>query len=166
MDCPADAAPPAAAGAALVAAARRYLEVPFQHGASSEHGCDCAGLLLAALRDLGWTDWQPANYGRLIQPGALYAALDRFCDRVDLTAPMAIYNTEGAALMEAGDLLLFAVGGQAQHLAIANGEGGIIHCHEGAGRVVEHPLDGGWLRRLVGVWRWRGSDPTDVSDDA
>lgn len=144
------------AGHIIVAAARSYLGVPFAHACSSREGVDCAGLLLAVLNDLGWTDWQPASYGRHIQPSALYAALNRFCDRVDLDAPIAIYNTEGAALMQAGDLLLFAVGGQPQHLAISNGEGGMIHCHEGAGCVVEHGIDAGWMRRLVGVWRWRG----------
>lgn len=142
----------------LVAVARSYLGTPFHHGGANEHGVDCAGLLLAALRDLGWTDWQPASYGRHIQPNALTAALNRFCDRVDLNCPITLYNTEGAAMMEAGDLLLFAVGGQPQHLAIANGEGGMIHCHEGVGRVVEHGIDAGWMRRLVGVWRWRGTE--------
>lgn len=142
----------------LVAAAREYLGVPFFWGGMTRQGMDCCGLLLACVQGLGWTDWTPRSYGRQVQPNALYAALTRFCDRVDTSAPMTLYNTEGAAMMEAGDLLLFAVGGQPQHLAIANGDGGMIHAHEAAGKVVEQPIDTGWMRRLVGVWRWRGGE--------
>ena len=147
---------PASPGEALVRAARSYIGVPFHWGSANRNGVDCCGLILASLHDLGWTGWSPPNYGRNVPVHALCRALNRFCDRVDLNAPMTIYNTEGAALMREGDLLLFAVGGQPQHLAIANGRGGMIHTHEGAGRVVEQPIDSGWMRRLIGVWRWRG----------
>lgn len=143
-------------GHILAEAARRYVGTPFHWSGRDEHGVDCAGLLLASLRDLGWTDWAPSNYGRHIQPDALTAALNRFCDRVDTNCPVTLYNTEGAVMAAAGDILLFAVGGQPQHLAIANGRGGMIHTHEGVGRVVEQPIDSGWMRRLVGVWRWKG----------
>jgi len=160
MDCPADV-PPLAAGEALVRAARRYIGTPFHWGGANRHGMDCGGLILAALHDLGWTGWEPANYGRQVPPFALTAALNRFCDRVDIHAPLTLYNTEGAALMREGDILLFAVGGRPQHLAIANGRGGMIHTHEGAGRVVEQPIDSGWMRRLIGVWRWRGEWEAD-----
>lgn len=146
-----------AVGQQIVGAARKYVGTPFFHaGRQIGIGVDCAGLLLCVLRDVGLTDYEVASYGRQIQPEALTAALGRFCDRVDTHCPLTLYNTEGAALMEAGDFLLFAVGGQPQHLAISNGEGGMIHCHQGAGKVVEHGIDAGWMRRLVGVWRWRG----------
>lgn len=145
-------------GFILASKAREYVGTPFHHGGSNEHGMDCAGLLVRCLHDLGWTDWKPASYGRQVQPNALYGALRRFCDRIDTAHPLTLYNTEGAALMEAGDLLLFAIGGHPQHLAIANGTGGMIHAHEAAKRVVEQPIDAGWLRRLVSVWRWRGSE--------
>lgn len=151
-----DVETPASAGQALVRAARSYIGVPFHHGSACRNGVDCAGLILAALHDLGWTGWAPPSYGRNVPVNALYAALRRFCDRVDTYEPLSLYNTEGAALMHEGDILLFAVGGQPQHLAIANGRGGMIHCHEGAGRVIEQPIDSGWMRRLIGVWRWRG----------
>lgn len=158
MDCRADAAPTTATGAALVEAARRYLGTPFHWGGANWHGMDCAGLLLAALHDIGRDFEPPMPYGRQVNQIAIKAALRQVCDRIDLHCPITLYNTEGTALMEAGDFLLFAVGGQPQHLAIANGEGGMIHTHEGVGRVVEHGIDAGWMRRLVGVWRWRGSD--------
>ena len=162
MDCPTDdAEAPVPAGEALVRAARSYLGVRFHWGSACRSGVDCAGLILAALHDLGWTGWSPPSYGRHVPVHALTAALNRFCDRVDLHSPLTLYNTEGAAKMQEGDILLFAVGGQPQHLGIANGRGGMVHTHEGAGKVIEQPIDAGWMRRLIGVWRWRGDWEAD-----
>lgn len=58
-----------------------------------------------------------------------------------------------AVLIQAGDILLINFDGNPQHLAIANGEGGIIHSYAKAGRVVETTLDDDTLSQLEGVYQ-------------
>lgn len=58
----------------------------------------------------------------------------------------------------AGDLALFNVRDNPQHLAFLtdyNGMLGMIHAQAQARRVVEHRLDDDWIQRLVKVFRWQ-----------
>jgi len=58
------------------------------------------------------------------------------CRRVAIAAP--------------GDLLAVAPSPGRRHLAVVTGTG-IVHAHAGLGRVVEGPLDPGWI--IVAAWR-------------
>jgi NlpC/P60 family protein len=138
----------------LLTAARQYLDVPFHHGGMNRFGMDCAGLILASLHDLNWTDWTPPAYGEQVPADRLLAALYRFCDRIDTAQPIPLTNS-ALTLLQAGDILLFAIKGNPQHLGIANGKGGMVHCPKNQ-QVMEVPIGENWLRRLVGVYRWRG----------
>jgi hypothetical protein len=65
---------------------------------------------------------------------------------------------EEVQVAQAGDLALFSVRDNPQHLAIVTDyEGGLgmIHAYAPARRVVEHRLDDDWNSRLVKVFRWQ-----------
>lgn len=133
----------------LITAARSYSGVRFLHAGRSRQGLDCVGLLIVAARDAGLlSDYDHRDYGQVINPDILRAEIERFC------LPIA------AEQMQAGDVLLFAIAGSAQHVGLCAQAGSsgarVLHAYQSAGKVVEHALDGRWQRRLVAVYRFRG----------
>lgn len=48
----------------LVDKTREYLGVPFLHRGRSKNGVDCGGLIITALKDLGYTTEDMSIYGR------------------------------------------------------------------------------------------------------
>jgi len=130
-------------GTAIVMAARSWAGTPFRHAERTKGlGVDCAGLVLGVARELGLTDWDFRNYSRQVNCEFMRRQIELFCDPV-----------EGEP--EPGDLLLLAIHGHPQHLALYAGDGMMIHAHESAGMVVEHRFDEFWQRRLRGIYRWR-----------
>ena len=128
--------------AALVAAARACLGTPFHHqGRLPGIGLDCIGLIVVALRAVGWTVVDRCDYARRPDGSSLAAALMAHgAVRVDTPLP--------------GDVLLFAFDGQPQHVALLSAPDCIIHAYAPAGKVVEVGLNGSWRRRLVSAWRF------------
>ena len=141
----------------IVTQARTWLGTPFHHQARLKCvGCDCLGLIIGVVDELGLKD----KHG---QPLAAY-------DEITYSKePDGAYLTQKiAALLEevpienaqAGDLALFNMGENPQHLAILTDYEntlGMIHCYAQARRVVEHRLDDDWKKRLVKVFRWHQS---------
>lgn len=123
----------------VVEAARAYRGVPWRHQGRSRTGMDCAGLIVLAYRDAGVELKDLIGYTRHPWRDGLVGALrDNF------------KSVEGAP--QPGDVLLFRVTKEPQHLAIAT-DRGMIHSHVGSPGVVEHGMDAYWLDRLVGVYR-------------
>jgi cell wall-associated NlpC family hydrolase len=118
----------------IVVQARTWLGTPFHHQARLKRvGCDCLGLIIGVVDELDLKD----KHG---QPLAAYE--------------VPIENAQ------AGDLALFNMAGNPQHLAILTDYEnalGMIHCYAQARRVVEHRLDDDWKNRLVKVFRWHQS---------
>lgn len=129
-------------GEQIVAEARKLLGVRFFHTGRDENGLDCAGLILCCWHRLGLTDWDERRYGAGGDADRLWHGLIHFCD-----------PAEGEP--QAGDVLLLAIKGHPIHVALATGEGTMIHALEQPGSVVEVPFDAHWRKRLVSVWRWR-----------
>lgn len=139
----------------IVAQARTWLGTPFHHQARLKgKGCDCLGLVVGVVDELGLKD---AN-------GVKLAAYDEVSYSKE---PNGAYLTEKLTglLLEipiedasAGDLALFKVRENPQHLAILSdyeGMLGMIHCFAPARKVVEHRLDDDWKLRLLKVFRWQ-----------
>jgi cell wall-associated NlpC family hydrolase len=126
---------------ALIAAARRYLGVPFRHAGRTDQGVDCVGLILAAARDAGLFDYRPRSYPRG-DASRLTAEIERFAEAV-------------AGPPEPGDLLLLSVKGELTHVALVSERGTILHAHERLGRVVEQRLTDAMLARVAVTYRWR-----------
>lgn len=131
-------------GTDFVTAARSYLGVPFFHAGRSRQGLDCGGLLICAARDAGFTVANHANYpATYVDPDILTGYLSEYCDQIEW-GPLAD-----------GDIGVFSIAGNPQHVAILTAEETMIHAYQSAGKVVEHPLDHHWRRRLVAVYRVR-----------
>lgn len=133
-------------GSDFLAAARSYAGIPFYHAGRTRNGLDCVGLLLVAARDAFGLTYQPGGYpADWVDPIRLAEEIERFCDSVEWGD------------IEDGDIGLFSIAGNAQHVAILSRSGGMIHAYQSAGKVVEHPLDHHWRKRLVRVYRVRGA---------
>ncbi len=139
----------------LVRQARTWLRTPFHHQARLKgKGCDCLGLIVGVVDELGLKD----------KEGVRLAAYDEITYPKEPDGAYLIEKLTGLlaevpiAEAQAGDLALFKVRENPQHLAILtdyNGELGMIHCYAQARRVVEHRLDDDWKSRLLKVFRWQ-----------
>lgn len=134
------------APAAVVAEARRWIGTPYQHQARVLGvGVDCAGLVLGVGRALGLVDFDYFNYSQLPHRGMLRAICDERFERIDDLEPGCIL------------LMSFVVDpAQEQHLAIATGEGSIVHAYSHAGACVEHRYSAAWTSRTRQAYRYRG----------
>lgn len=139
----------------VVAIARAWKGTRYHHQARLKGvGCDCLGLIVGVAEE---ADLRDAN-------GKLLAAYD---ETSYSKAPNGEYLTgkleellASVPLSEKrpGDIGLFLIDGNPQHLAIfTDFEGGLgmIHCYAQARGVVEHRLDEQWKSKLIKVYRWQ-----------
>jgi len=137
----------------IVNQARTWLGTPFHHQARLKGvGCDCLGLVVGVVDELGLKD----KNGQLLA-GYDEIAYSKEPDGAYLTQKLTDLLDE-VQEPQAGDLALFSVRDNPQHLAILTDyEGGLgmIHAYAPARRVVEHRLDADWNSRLVKVFRWQ-----------
>lgn len=139
----------------IVAQARTWRRTPFHHQARLKgKGCDCLGLIVGVVAELGLKDRNGvplATYDEVtysMSPDGAYLTQK-------LTSLLDEVPKEKA---QAGDLALFKVGDNPQHLAILSdyeGTLGMIHCYLLTRGVVEHRLDDDWKSRLDKVYRWQ-----------
>jgi NlpC/P60 family putative phage cell wall peptidase len=141
----------------IVAQARTWLGTPFHHQARLKgKGCDCLGLIVGVVDELDLKDksgvrlasYDEVTYSR--EPNGAYLMQK-------LTGLLAEVPVAEA---RAGDLALFKVQENPQHLAILSdyeGGMGMIHSFAPSRRVVEHRLDDDWKLRLLKVFRWQQS---------
>jgi NlpC/P60 family putative phage cell wall peptidase len=139
----------------IVAQARTWLGTPFHHQARLKgKGCDCLGLIVGVVDELGLKDVHDrplSSYDEITypkEPDGAYLT-EKLTDLLD-EVPIADAR--------AGDLALFKVRENPQHLAILTdyeGTLGMIHSFAPSRRVVEHRLDDDWKSRLLKVYRWQ-----------
>lgn len=136
----------------IVIEARRWLGTRFRHqgrrraSAHDPGGVDCLGLLIGVAEALTLQDRHGAllsradevSYGHLPDGARLAERLG------ELLLPVE--------RMREGDILLFRLDGNPQHLAIVS-DYGIIHAYAPARRVVEHRLDAAWEEKIAGIFR-------------
>ena len=130
--------------AALVAAARGYVGVPWRHLGRSRTGVDCIGLMLLAAREAGCDLPDPAPYAREPQGTRLLEGILGHAARVTAPAP--------------GDVLLFRMGLYGGHVGIASihpawGVPACIHAYAPRRQVVEQPMDTELRSALIGAFR-------------
>lgn len=117
--------------------------VPWHHQGRARSGVDCVGLVAAALAEQGVDAGIPADYHTSAVGALLVPQLD--------ASPLLARREQLDAA--AGDLMAFRVRHSTQHLAVALGEGRMIHATRPAGvrAVTISPL---WRARLVAVYGW------------
>lgn len=141
----------------IVSQARTWLGTPFHHQARLKgKGCDCLGLIVGVVDELGLKD----------RNGMRLAAYDEVTYSKEPDGAYLIQKLAGLleevpiAEARAGDLALFKVRENPQHLAILSdyeGELGMIHSFAPSRRVVEHRLDDEWKSKIIKVFRWQQS---------
>lgn len=127
--------------------AEEWIGTPFTWGQSVKgRGCDCKGLVAGVARDCGRSEGNSIealaqDYGEgRFKPERLKSGLRRLFDEVHAIEP--------------GDILLLVIGGAPQHLALAVGNGRIVHCYPSVGKVVKVPLG---RRPVDSIWRWKNA---------
>ena len=130
--------------AAFIATAKTYEGTPFLHqGRLPGVGLDCGGVVVCALRAVGYRVIDVVGYGRLPGKGMLEKIVEENCDKIE------------PGDLQDGDILIFRFAREPQHVAIHAG-GQLIHAWQDIGRVVVHDFDAVWRRRLTGCYRVRG----------
>lgn len=140
--------------AALIAAARSLLGVPFKHQGRNEFGLDCIGLVTLAMERAGaprvhvpGVTTSP-NYSRRVQPNVLELLEKHLCGR--LAEPVA------------GSLIVFwfRADPQPRHHALMTESGTFVHANQAGPkplrRVTETPLRGQWQRDAHSFWKLPG----------
>ena len=133
---------------AFVAAARGWLGTPFHHQAAVRQvGCDCIGLIRGVTAELGLSQGTVGDacyqgYSHVPDPRLLLRGLGENLTRV----------RGGLAKALPGDILLFRIDKDPQHLALKT-DAGMIHGYARKLRVVEHGIDDTWRARFVSAWR-------------
>jgi cell wall-associated NlpC family hydrolase len=125
----------------LVDAARACLSTPFYHqGRVAGVGLDCIGLVIHAYKTIGMSIEDQLDYGREPDGKKLQEALlQHGFKRVEEILP--------------GDVLLFRINSEPQHVGMATCEHLMVHAYMPMGRVIESGLGETWLRRMVGIYR-------------
>jgi cell wall-associated NlpC family hydrolase len=137
-------------GAQIAAAAQSWVGVPFLHQGRNRQGVDCAGLIVAVLREVGWfhPDFRDyPRYGRAPQV-ALREAVERIGQPTATPAPGVVC------------LIRWPRERMASHIGWLTG-GTLVHANGQARRVVEHGYRGNWVRDTVALYRLTGVDYGD-----
>ncbi|MFN5351992.1 MAG: NlpC/P60 family protein [Alphaproteobacteria bacterium] len=128
-----------------------YLGTTFKHqgrvkkNAQNNGGVDCLGLIVLVLQELEIKIEDYKNYSTFPDGLLLKAELDKLLIKTPVEELMV------------GDILLFRIKNNPQHLAIVSKiDGGKIffaHAYQPEKKVVENSLDAVWRNRLVGAYK-------------
>ena len=132
----------------IVAAARGWIGTPYRHRAATRGaGCDCLGLLVGVMRELGHAPPELPHYGADWRDAEGREALAVLCGHWLRAVPGP----------EAGQVALFRLGRSEvpRHCGLLVTADRFVHAQEGFG-VVEANLTEGWRRRLAGTFEVRG----------
>jgi cell wall-associated NlpC family hydrolase len=131
--------------------ARSWLNTKWQHDQQIKGvGVDCVNFLMGVAIEYGCDlPSIPKNYDRISRNDEI---LDYIANNFRL-----IYKGEKGNIddMNSTDIAVFKVSGYSTHVGIITYPYIIIHADNRVGKVIEHNLDGVWLRKLDSIWRFR-----------
>ena len=140
-------------GAALAEAALALVGAPFRlYGRDPATGLDCIGVFACALRATGSTSRVPGDYRMRMRD---LSALSRWAQAHEFAPTCGEF--------QAGDVVVFAVGPEQAHLAIAQDGGEFVHAHAGLRRVVRSGVPSDW--RIIGHWRPPEGKPREATEE-
>jgi NlpC/P60 family putative phage cell wall peptidase len=140
--------------------ARKWMGTRFHHqGRLRGVGCDCIGMVLGVLDDMGIKSRQRGDDGERL-PFVLFDdrtyAPDPNSERLKETLETHLKDIDAASIRP-GDILLFRIIHLPQHVGIVgdhpNGGLSLIHAYAPAGKVVEEGLTESWRTRIIGAYR-------------
>jgi cell wall-associated NlpC family hydrolase len=126
----------------LVDKSRSFIGVPYVHQGRTRAGLDCIGLILAIGEELGKPVKQDYAYQQIPEPSILWKGLDDNFIR------------KPAHRLAPGDIMVFRIAVDPQHIAIYLGDDRMLHAYENVGQVVEHRYADVWKRRLLAVYSY------------
>lgn len=139
--------------AQIIAAARSWIDTPYQHQASLRGvGCDCLGLVRGVWRDvIGAEPEAPHSYTPdWAEAGGSEQLAQAAARHLIATNKQAFCGAEILLFRWRSDL-------PAKHMAIATSPDWMIHAHDGA-RACEVPITRWWRRRLAFVFEFPNMD--------
>lgn len=132
----------------VVAATRAYLGVRWHHQGRGRAGMDCAGLVVCVAHDLGLSEFDTRDYGRVPNGDTMRQVLREHCIELPANA------------LAPGLVVLMRFDADPQHMGIVadyvHGGFSIVHALAQQRRVVEHRLDQLWLNRIVALYALPG----------
>ena len=122
------------------------LKVQYQHRGTSRNGCDCTGLIIGALQELGYLkNYKLRNYP---PDWNLHSKADNYI--VEEVSRFAAKITKP----EAGDLVLFYFGRCVAHVGVIIEDGLFIHCHWRSRKCTVSSLwNSQWTKRIASFYR-------------
>lgn len=124
------------------------LKVQYQHRGTTRNGCDCTGLIIGALRELGYLkNYKLRNYPpdwnlHAKADNYIIKEVSRFAD--EITKPN----------IDIGDLILFNFGKCVAHIGVMIENGLFIHCHRKSRKCVVSSLwNSPWTKRIHSFYR-------------
>jgi len=124
----------------------KNLGVRYEHRGASRNGCDCTGLIIGALREMGYLK----NYKLRSYPPDwnLHAKADNY-----IVDELSKFGDE-IAKPDIGDLVLFYFGRCVAHVGVIIENNLFVHCHRKSKKVVVSSLySSQWTRRISGFYR-------------
>lgn len=133
----------------IVQLAKEYAEsnVPYVHRGHSRKGCDCTGILLAIIQEIGFMrdyilPYYPEDWNLHKSRENILNEIKKVADRIEL------------AKASVGDILLFQFGRCISHTGILVKPNLFVHCYKQAGKcrygVLRNSM---WQKRLIMAYR-------------
>ena len=126
----------------LIDSARTWINTPWQHNQRIKGiGVDCVNFLSAIAHESGLNIEEiPESYGRT----AIDNQIEEYLKRN--------FTLKNSLEIEENNIILYTFSGYKNHVALATSPTTIIHANSRVGKVVEHQIDGIWLKFIASIW--------------
>ena len=128
---------------------KEWVGVQYEHRGTTRNGCDCTGLIIGALREIGYLK----NYKLRKYPPDwnLHAFADNhIVEEVERVADKILEESD----IDVGDLVLFYFGRCVAHIGVIIENGLFIHCHRKSKKCAPSSLwNSQWTKRIAGFYR-------------
>lgn len=130
------------------------LKVRYEHRGTSRNGCDCTGLIIGALKELGYLrDYKLRNYP---PDWNLHAKADDYITKEISKVADEIAKAEDVTKtnVDIGDLVLFYFGRCVAHVGVIIENGLFVHCHRSSKKCIVSSLwNSQWTKRISSFYR-------------
>ena len=128
----------------------KILEVPYEHRGFSRNGCDCTGLIIGVLKEMGYIkSYRPRSYSL---DWNLHSGADNYI--VDVISKV----TDEIKNPKPGDAVLFYFGRCVAHAGVVIENGLFVHCNKLSKKCRASSLwNSPWTKRIFSFYRFNES---------